>query len=93
MSQLTEKLQKSGVKTDEIHGNKAQNYRQRALDKFKNGSIRVLVATDVAARGLDISDVTHVINYQLPMSFDSYLNRIGRKWRAGKGGKAFTFVN
>lgn len=93
VSQLTEKLQKSGVKTDEIHGNKAQNYRQRALDKFKNGSIRVLVATDVAARGLDISDVTHVINYQLPMSFDSYIHRIGRTGRAGKGGKAFTFVN
>lgn len=90
---VTQKLHQSGVRVDEIHGNKSQNYRLKALNDFKSGKIKVLVATDVAARGLDISEVTHVINYQQPRDFDSYIHRIGRTGRAGKGGKAFTFIN
>ncbi len=91
-NRLCGKLNKVGITADQIHGNKSQNARQRALNSFKQGKIRVLVATDVAARGIDVSDVTHVINYQVPMTFDSYIHRIGRTGRAGKTGKAFTFV-
>jgi len=91
-NRLCGKLNKVGISSDQIHGNKSQNARQRALNSFKQGKIRVLVATDVAARGIDVSDVTHVINYQVPMTFDSYIHRIGRTGRAGKTGKAFTFV-
>jgi ATP-dependent RNA helicase RhlE len=90
---VREKLHRSGIRVDEIHGNKSQNYRLKVLGDFKAGKIQVLIATDVAARGLDISEVTHVINYQKPRDFDSYIHRIGRTGRAGKGGKAFTFVN
>ena len=93
VDKVTKKLNQSGVKADQIHGNKSQNYRNNALNKFKKGQVQVLVATDVAARGIDVSDVTHVINYQLPMTFDSYVHRIGRTGRAGKRGKAFTFVD
>ncbi len=93
VNRVNKKLMKAGVKSDEIHGNKTQNYRQKALNKFKDGKVNVLVATDVAARGLDVSDITHVINYQLPGSIDSYIHRIGRTGRAGKKGRAFTFVN
>lgn len=92
-SRLCEKLNKKGIKSDQIHGNKSQNARQRALDSFKAGTIRVLVATDVAARGIDVSDITHVINYEVPQTFDSYIHRIGRTGRAGKTGIAFTFVD
>ncbi len=91
-NRLCGKLNKVGISADQIHGNKSQNARQRALNSFKQGKVRVLVATDVAARGIDVSDVTHVINYQVPMTFDSYIHRIGRTGRAGKTGKAFTFV-
>lgn len=93
VSKLCEQLNKAGIQSDQIHGNKSQSQRQRALESFKKGKVRVLVATDVAARGIDVSDVTHVINYQIPMTFDSYIHRIGRTGRAGKAGKAFTFVN
>lgn len=86
-------IQAAGIKADQIHGNKSQNYRLNALDNFKKEAIQVLVATDVAARGLDISQVSHVINFQQPMSMDSYIHRIGRTGRAGLAGKAFTFVN
>lgn len=92
VKRLHKKLLGAGIKADLIHGDKTQNTRQRALDEFKQGRIQVLVATDVAARGLDVSDVTHVINYQLPRTYDSYIHRIGRTGRAGKGGKAYTFV-
>lgn len=92
-NRLCGKLNKAGISSDQIHGNKSQNARQRALNSFKQGKICVLVATDVAARGIDVSDVTHVINYQVPMTFDSYIHRIGRTGRAGKTGKAFTFVD
>lgn len=93
VSKVRKKLGQNGLQAEEIHGNKTQNYRQKALQKFKSGKVQVLVATDVAARGLDVSDVTHVINYQLPGSMDSYIHRIGRTGRAGKAGKAYTFVN
>lgn len=93
VSKVHKKLVQSGIHAEQIHGNKSQNYRQAALKKFSNGQVQVLVATDVAARGLDVSDVSHVINYQLPSSMDSYIHRIGRTGRAGKSGKAYTFVN
>ena len=86
------KLHKAAVKVDQIHSDKSQNYRLKALKNFKNNKIQVLVATDIAARGLDITEVTHVINYQRPKNFDSYIHRIGRTGRGGKGGKAYTFI-
>ncbi|MAY83857.1 MAG: RNA helicase [Flavobacteriales bacterium] len=92
VDKISKKLNQNGVLSDQIHGNKSQNYRNLALNKFKLGDIKVLVATDVAARGIDVSDVSHVINYQLPSSLDSYIHRIGRTGRAGKSGQAFTFI-
>jgi ATP-dependent RNA helicase RhlE len=93
VKKLCIQLNKAGFESDDIHGNKSQNARQTALNAFKQGRIRVLVATDVAARGIDVSNVTHVINYQVPQTFDSYIHRIGRTGRAGKAGKALTFVS
>jgi ATP-dependent RNA helicase DeaD len=81
-----------GFSADSIHGGKSQGQRQRVLSKFKDSHITVLVATDVAARGLDISDITHVINYSLPQSYDDYVHRIGRAGRAGRIGFALTFI-
>ncbi len=92
VEKITKKLNQSGIASDEIHGNKSQNYRQRALSKFKTGKIKVLVATDVASRGIDVNDVTQVINYELPVDMESYIHRIGRTGRAGKTGAAFTLV-
>ncbi|MDO5511056.1 MAG: DEAD/DEAH box helicase [Weeksellaceae bacterium] len=92
VSSLTKQLSRSKIKVDEIHGDKSQNYRMHALNNFKKGKIDVLVATDVAARGLDISDVTHVINYETPNDFETYIHRIGRTGRAGKTGTALTFI-
>ncbi len=92
VSRLCIKLNKAGIQADQIHGNKSQNARQNALKAFKQGRVQVLVATDVASRGLDVSDVSHVINYQVPQTHDSYIHRIGRTGRAGKVGKAYTFV-
>jgi ATP-dependent RNA helicase RhlE len=85
-------LNKEGFKTASIHGNKSQPQRQYALKMFKDEKVKVLVATDVAARGLDIPNVTHVINYEVPSSYDDYVHRIGRTGRAGKSGTALTFV-
>lgn len=93
VSKICKNLRRAGIKADEIHGDKSQNYRINALEAFKKKKIQVLVATDVAARGLDIVDVSHVINYQQPQNMDCYIHRIGRTGRAGKSGKAFTFVN
>lgn len=84
-------LEKAGYAADSIHGNKSQGQRDRALAGFKTGKTRVLVATDVAARGLDIPDVKHVYNYDLPNVPDSYVHRIGRTARAGKDGAAIAF--
>ena len=93
VSRICRDLRNGGIKVDEIHGDKSQNYRIKALDSFKNRKIQVLVATDVAARGLDISHVSHVINYQQPKDMESYIHRIGRTGRAGASGKALTFIN
>lgn len=93
VSTICKNLRKAGIRADEIHGDKSQHYRMNALEAFKNKKIQVLVATDVAARGLDIVNVSHVINYQQPQSMDSYIHRIGRTGRAGKSGKAYTFMN
>lgn len=89
---LSLKLTHSGISAEAIHGNKSQGQRERALRAFKEGSTRVLVATDVAARGLDISGVSHVINFDQPKVYEDYVHRIGRTGRAGKTGKALTFV-
>lgn len=93
VDKISKQLSKSGINSDVIHGNKSQNYRTKAIRMFKSGKTRVLVATDVAARGIDVEGVTHVVNYQLPQTMDSYIHRIGRTGRAGKKGMAYTFVN
>ncbi len=86
-------LHQSGVRSDAIHGNKAQNARQRALRDFRSGHIRALVATDIAARGIDVDGVTHVINFDLPNEPESYVHRIGRTARAGAAGIAISFCD
>jgi ATP-dependent RNA helicase RhlE len=92
VEKLSQLLVRSGFKAESIHGNKNQSKRQRALDLFKDNHLQVLVATDVAARGIDVADVSHVINYDLPTTYDDYVHRIGRTGRAGKSGKALTFI-
>lgn len=89
---LTKFLSTSGIKVESIHGNKMQNARQKALKEFKENRIQALIATDVAARGLDIADVSHVINFDLPATYEDYVHRIGRTGRAEKKGKALTFI-
>jgi ATP-dependent RNA helicase RhlE len=84
-------LNRAGITAEAIHGNKSQNARQRALANFKNRTTRVLIATDIAARGIDIDDLTHVINYELPNIPETYVHRIGRTGRAGADGIAFSF--
>src|SRR6202000_3233224 len=84
-------LQKIGVTAEAIHGNKSQNARQRALNNFKNRTTRVLIATDIAARGIDIDELTHVINYEIPNIPETYVHRIGRTGRAGASGIALSF--
>ena len=86
-------LEKGGVAADAIHGNKSQSARQRALERFRRGEARVLVATDIAARGIDIEDISHVINFELPSAPESYVHRIGRTARAGAGGIAYSFCD
>ena len=88
---VVRELEKGGVHAQAIHGNKSQNARQNALNAFKNGDIRVLVATDIAARGIDIDELSHVINYDLPNIPETYVHRIGRTGRAGLGGTAISF--
>jgi ATP-dependent RNA helicase RhlE len=92
VERLSNELKARGFRADAIHGGKTQGQRQRALDKFKSNEITVLVATDVAARGIDISDISHVINYSTPKTYDDYIHRIGRTGRAGRMGYALTFV-
>ena len=93
VEQISTTLIQRGHKAAAIHGNKSQSQRQRALDLFKRGDVRILLATDVAARGLDICDVTHVINFDQPATYDDYVHRIGRTGRANKKGMALTFVD
>jgi ATP-dependent RNA helicase RhlE len=85
------KLRQGGFNAAAIHGNKSQTNRQRTLDSFRRGRLQVLVATDVAARGIDVQDISHVVNYDLPSDPESYVHRIGRTGRAGAGGTAITF--
>lgn len=92
INKLEEVLVQRGVRVTSIHGNKNQNARQRSLRAFKLGHVQALLATDIAARGIDVEDVTHVINFDEPQSYDDYIHRIGRTGRAGKMGKALTFV-
>ncbi len=92
VQRLADTLNKSGHSAEAIHGNKSQPQRQRALDKFKDNTVKVLVATDVAARGLDIPNVSHVINFDQPHTYDDYVHRIGRTGRGGATGEAYTFV-
>ena len=90
---LAKKLNSLGIESDSIHGNKSQAARQKTLDLFKQGRIPVLIATDVAARGIDVKNITLVINFDLPMESDAYVHRIGRTARAGKSGKALSFCS
>jgi len=90
---ITKYLGKAGHAADTIHGGKSQNARQKALEGFRNGESRILVATDVAARGIDIDDITHVINFELPHEAENYVHRIGRTARAGGGGTAIAFCD
>lgn len=92
VEKLSKELSRNGIKAESIHGNKSHNARQRSLKLFKSGNARVLVATDVAARGIHVDDVSHVINYDLPNTFEDYVHRIGRTGRGTKSGKALTFV-
>jgi ATP-dependent RNA helicase RhlE len=87
------KLGQSGVRAETIHGNKAQNQRRNALERFRSGQARVLVATDVAARGLDVDGISHVINFDLPVEAEAYIHRIGRTARAGASGIAWAFCD
>jgi len=91
-SRLTRHLQKEGISADAIHGDKNQQQRTEALENFKSGATRVLVATDVAARGLDVDDLPYVVNFELPTTPEDYIHRIGRTGRAGKSGTAVSLV-
>jgi superfamily II DNA/RNA helicase len=92
VERLSKKLSNNGFKVESIHGNKNNSQRQRALGLFKNNIVQVLVATDVAARGLDIADISHVINYDIPATYTDYIHRIGRTGRGDKKGTALTFI-
>jgi ATP-dependent RNA helicase RhlE len=92
-NRVTKHLDSSGIRAEAIHGNKSQNARERALEGFKTGDVRVLVATDIAARGLDIKGISHVVNYDLPVDAESYVHRIGRTARAGSTGVAISLCS
>lgn len=92
-NKIAKDLEKAGISAAAIHGNKSQNQRQLALNSFKEGTTRVLVATDIAARGIDIDELSHVINYDLPDVAETYVHRIGRTGRAGASGVAITFCD
>ncbi len=92
-NRVTKQLMSARISAEAIHGNKSQNARERALDSFKDGTCRVLVATDIAARGIDIEGITHVINFDLPNIPESYVHRIGRTGRAGAAGTALSFCD
>ncbi len=92
VEKLSQELITRGFAADAIHGGKSQGQRQRALKRFKSNDVNILVATDVAARGIDVVDITHVVNFSLPQSYEDYVHRIGRTGRAGKTGQALTFV-
>src|SRR5688500_14596583 len=91
-NRLAQQLERAGIEADAIHGNKAQNHRTRTLKRFKDNELRVLVATDIAARGLDIEALPHVVNYDMPHVAEDYVHRIGRTGRAGVEGEAVSLV-
>ncbi len=92
VERLAEALARKGVRVESLHGDKRHAHRQKALKAFKDNQAQVMIATDVAARGIDVSGVTHVINFDIPSTYEDYVHRIGRTGRAGKGGMALTFV-
>jgi len=92
-NRLTKQLERDGIRSAAIHGNKSQNARTNALSSFKRGNVRVLVATDIAARGLDIDQLSHVVNFELPHVPEDYVHRIGRTGRAGRVGNAVSLVS
>lgn len=92
VERLSRDLADKGFRADSIHGGKSQGQRQRALSRFKSNNIDILVATDVAARGIDVPDISHVVNFSVPDSHDDYIHRVGRAGRAGRTGFAYTFV-
>jgi ATP-dependent RNA helicase RhlE len=92
-NRVAQKLESAGICAEAIHGNKSQGARQRALQNFRDGSARVLVATDIAARGIDIENVSHVVNFELPHEPEAYVHRIGRTGRAGASGIAWSLVD
>ncbi len=89
---VAQQLAKAGYRVASLQGNMPQYQRQAALDGFRDGSLKILVATDIAARGIDVLDISHVVNYDMPDSTDAYTHRIGRTGRIGKAGEAFTLV-
>ena len=93
IEKLARALSQKGFQVAAIHGNKSPHQRQRAIEQFKNNKVKILLATDIASRGLDIDNVTHVINYDLPENYEAYIHRIGRTGRADKKGIALTFVD
>ena len=93
IERLAQELGSRGFKAASIHGNKRQSQRQKSLTQFKHNEVQILLATDIASRGLDIEDVSHLINYDMPQSYDDYIHRIGRTGRANKAGTALTFVD
>jgi len=92
-SRVSEHLAKAGIGAAAIHGNKSQSARQRALEDFRTGTSRILVATDIAARGIDVDDISHVVNFEMPVDAESYVHRIGRTARAGRAGVAYSFCD
>lgn len=92
-ARLAKSLRQAGIPSDEIHGNRSQNQRQNALERFRSGRVQVLVGTDVAARGIDVDDITHVINYEIPHEPETYVHRIGRTARAGTDGEALSMCD
>jgi ATP-dependent RNA helicase RhlE len=93
IEKLTQNLYARGIRVASIHGNKSQSQRQRALEQFKKNKIQVLTATDVASRGIDVKNVTHVVNYEVPETYEDYIHRIGRTGRADQKGIALTFID
>lgn len=93
VERLSQELVGRGFSADAIHGGKSQGQRQRALHRFKKSEVTILVATDVAARGIDVADITHVINFSVPQSYEDYVHRVGRAGRAGRVGHALTFIS
>ena len=90
---IARNLESDGINAEAIHGNKSQGQRERTLNAFRNGKVRVLIATDIAARGIDVDGISHVVNYDLPNVPESYVHRIGRTARAGASGEAISFCN